>query len=190
MTPRRCDDDATPKRAGVLCYPRGMHETRAGLRSGLAGLLLLGVAAASAASAGGCARDGGAVAVSGEDAAKLLINRNWLDSWPRRKDDHLLVYRFVPTMGGGVYQDRTVFKGQFELFQFEATGDAVRFVFPHTDERTRARYQIERVRGPEPFDLKLTIDPDPRGPGVFYGLTRDRGADVEQLVAAAGADRR
>src|SRR6201999_3428880 len=45
---------------------------------------------------------------------KLLIDRNWIDVMPKTERDKLHVYRFVPTMGGGVYQDRTIFKGTFE----------------------------------------------------------------------------
>src|SRR4051812_31444438 len=59
-------------------------------------------------------------AVDGDEAQKLLIDRNWIDRMPETERDKLYVYRFVPNMGGGVYQDRTIFKGTFELFKFEA----------------------------------------------------------------------
>ena len=123
--------------------------------------------------------------VGERDAAALLIDRNWLDRWPTDKDDHLEVYRFVPSMGGGVYQDRTMFEGRFELFQFRADGRAIDFTFPHTGQRHHTGYRIERVTGPAPFDLALRLDHDPRGPGIYYGLSSDRGlVDVEQLVRA------
>jgi hypothetical protein len=122
--------------------------------------------------------------VPANDAAQLLIDRNWLDSWPADKDDHLRVYRFVPSMGGGVYQDRTVFKGQFELFQFTTDGTSIDYHFPHDGLKKQARYRIERVDGPEPFDLKLTIDGDPRGPGVYFGMTSDHLADLDALLAS------
>jgi hypothetical protein len=131
-----------------------------------------------------CGRDAAprARAVTGKDAGRLLIDRNWLDRWPTHKDEHLVVYRFVPSMGGGVFQDRTLFKGTFELFQFTADAGTIGFRFPHTDEQIRAHYHIERVTGPAPFDLKLTVDADPRGPGIYYGMTSDHGQDVETLL--------
>ena len=104
-----------------------------------------------------------------------LVDRNWLDAWPDDKDDHLHVYRFTPSMGGGVFQDRTVFKGTFELFTFEIDGDRLRFVMPHTGERVETRFRIEKVDGPEPFDLRLTLDRSPRGPRVYYGRQAERG---------------
>lgn len=119
--------------------------------------------------------------VPANDAAQLLIDRNWLDSWPQDKDDHLRVYRFVPSMGGGVYQDRTVFKGTFELFQFTTDGTVIEYHFPHDGLKKKVRYRIERVDGPDPFDLKLTIDGDPRGPGTYWGIAAERGRTADEL---------
>lgn len=121
--------------------------------------------------------------VPAADAANLLVDRNWLDSWPQDKDDHLRVYRFVPSMGGGVYQDRTVFKGTFELFTFKTDGTHLDYHFPHDDLKRRSAYRIERVTGPEPFDLKLTIEGDPRGPGTYWGMSSDKLTDLDALLA-------
>ncbi|MBX3251415.1 MAG: hypothetical protein KF901_29830 [Myxococcales bacterium] len=112
---------------------------------------------------------GSADTLSPEAARSELTDRNWIDRWPEAHDDRLHVYRFTPSMGGGVYQDRTVFEGSFELFTFEATGDQIRFVFPAKSERAQTGYRIERVDGPAPFTRKLVLDDDPRGPGVYYG---------------------
>src|SRR5438270_8843828 len=94
--------------------------------------------------------------IEGDEAKRLLIDRNWIDRMPETQHDKLHVYRFVPNMGGGVYQDRTLFKGTFELFRFEATADHIRFDLPETGDRVTSRYTIEAVDGPAPFDLKLT----------------------------------
>ena len=64
-----------------------------------------------------------------------LLDRNWLDRMPETDRDRLYVYRFVPSMGGGVFQDRTLFKGTFELFTFETADNEIRFVLPETKER-------------------------------------------------------
>lgn len=104
------------------------------------------------------------------EARKLLLDRNWIDRMPETHHDRLHVYRFVPSMGGGVYQDRTLFKGTFELFTFETAGDEIRFHLPETHQKVVSKFRIETVDGPKPFDLKLTIDADPRGPQVFYGM--------------------
>lgn len=109
-------------------------------------------------------------AVPASEAKSLLIDRNWIDRMPETEKDKLFVYRFVPSMGGGVFQDRTIFKGTFELFMYEATDGEIRFVLPETKEKVTSKFVIENVDGPKPFDLKLTIPDDPRGPKVYYGM--------------------
>jgi len=118
-----------------------------------------------------------------EEARSLLIDRNWIDRMPESHSDKLHVFRFVPTMGGGVYQDRTLFRGTFELFTFEATGSELRFHLPETREKVRSPYTIDAVDGPAPFDLRLTIPHSPRGPKVYYGLRAETDRTGEALDA-------
>jgi hypothetical protein len=126
--------------------------------------------------------------LSASDAGDVLIDRNWIDRVPENTTDRLHVYRFVPSMGGGVFQDRTLFKGTFELFMFKVErGDHIVFDLPETHERVTSQFTIERVSGSASFDFKLTIFSDPRGPHVYYSLrTRpDRdGHLLEEWLAA------
>jgi hypothetical protein len=122
-----------------------------------------------------------------DEARQLLIDRNWLDRMPETEKDRLHVYRFVPKMGGGVYQDRTLYKGTFELFKFKATGDEIHFDLPETKTKVKSSYKIETVTGPEPFDLRLTIFESPRGPKTYYGIkaeTDPHGELLEQRLAS------
>ncbi|MCA9676922.1 MAG: hypothetical protein KC464_17945 [Myxococcales bacterium] len=122
-------------------------------------------------------------AVTASEASALLIDRNWVDVWPTDKDDRLHVYRFVPSMGGGVYHDRTVFQGQFELFTFTDDGREIEFDLPHNAEQVTTGYRIERVDGPAPFDLQLTLELSPRGPRVYYGIAAETGHTLTELDA-------
>ena len=108
--------------------------------------------------------------VDDSEARRLLLDRNWIDRMPETERDRLHVYRFVPSMGGGVFQDRTLYKGTFELFRFETAADEIRFDLPETHQKVVSKFHIETVDGPKPFDLKLTIHADPRGPQVYYGM--------------------
>ena len=119
--------------------------------------------------------------ITGDEARHVLIDRNWIDRMPETERDKLHVYRFVPKMGGGVYQDRTIFKGTFELFQFEATNDEIMFNLLETHDRVKVPYTIEHVDGPAPFDLKLTIPGDPRGPVTYYGIRAETDSDGHVL---------
>jgi hypothetical protein len=133
----------------------------------------------------GCSRPRAADAVSPEEAKRLLIDRNWLDRYPGTPSDRLNVFRFVPKMGGGVFQDRTLYAGQFELFSFEATGEEIRFQLWHTGDTARTRYTVERLPKDKksPFDLKLTLESSPRGPSVYYGWTQDHADDLDGSLA-------
>lgn len=144
-------------------------------------LLLLGAL-------GACSSSSPSRAVSADEAGHLLLDRNWIDRMPRSDRDHLFVYRFVPSMGGGVFQDRTLYKGTFELFSFAVAGDQLRFRLHETKQTVTSPFAIEPVDGPAPFDLKLTIRDDPRGPHVYYGIraeTDPDGARLEQRLSAA-----
>lgn len=119
--------------------------------------------------------------LSADEAERLLIDRNWLDRMPETERDHLFVYRFVPNMGGGVFQDRTLYKGTFELFSFTAKAGQIRFVLHETKQDVASPFTIERVDGPAPFDLKLTIPDDPRGPKVYFGIRAETDRDGTRL---------
>ena len=121
--------------------------------------------------------------VDDAEARKLLLDRNWIEHMPQTERDHFHVYRFVPSMGGGVFQDRTIFKGTFELFQFETAADEIRFNLLETHDKVVSKFRIEEVDGPEPFDLKLTIAADPRGPQVYYGMRAETDRDGTKLEA-------
>ena len=125
-------------------------------------------------------------AVPPEEAQRLLLNRNWLDVLPQTDRDRLHVFRFVPSMGGGVYQDRTLYAGSFELFQFERTGEEIRFLLPHKKERATARYRIDALQPGEVenFDLRLQLDRSPRGPATYYGWREDSAADIAAALEA------
>ena len=119
--------------------------------------------------------------LSAAEAKPLLLDRNWLDVYPTSERDRLHVYRFVPSMGGGVFQDRTLFKGTFELFSFKATGEAITFVMHETHDTVTSPYTIEKIDGPAPFDLRLAIPGDPRGPKVYYGIRAETDPDGHLL---------
>lgn len=136
---------------------------------------------------GACNKPATSHALPPEQAKKLLLDRNWLDRVPQKVDDKLHVYRFVPSMGGGVFQDRTIFFGTFELFTFEADGARIRFNLLHTGDKRVSTYTIEELAtpGPDGVDLLLTITDDPRGTRRYYGW-RNEGRDLDGHLNALG----
>jgi hypothetical protein len=133
----------------------------------------------------GCHSRPSATAVPGEEAHKLLLDRNWIDRLPESSRDRLHVFRFVPSMGGGVYQDRTLYAGLFELFSFDHDGEAIRFHLHHTGELRSAGYTIERLPAGDdsPFELHLYIPQSPRGPKNYYSLRNTHATGDSALEA-------
>lgn len=126
----------------------------------------------------GCSSSPSSKKVSDSEAAELLENRNWMDLWPESDREHLHVYRFTPQMGGGVFQDRTLFAGNFELFTYRVGDGQLHIEWPHTKQRETIEFTIETVDGPEPFDLKLTLPDNLRGPSVYYGRRSETEASL------------
>ncbi|HET9993199.1 MAG TPA: hypothetical protein VFQ65_31905 [Kofleriaceae bacterium] len=148
---------------------------------------LASVLLVSIATLGACSHHKTDRGIDRDTQKKLLIDRNWIDVMPKTESDKLHVFRFVPTMGGGVYQDRTIFKGTFELFKFTVDGDQIEFDLLQTHDKVRSQFEITPVDGPRPFDLKLTIPNDPRGPRVYYGSRAETDRDghvLDQELAA------
>lgn len=130
---------------------------------------------------------GGARALAPDEAEKLLSNRIWIDRMPVDNEDRFRIYYFVPKEGGGsgVYQDRTLFAGRFELFFFEHDGKTIRFHLPQKKQRVSVAYRIDAVSDRAPFDLRLTLDPSPRGPRLYYGFRKQ----PESLAKRLGVSR-
>lgn len=133
----------------------------------------------------GCHGKPSPAALPPQDAQKLLLDRNWLDRLPETAQDRLHVFRFVPSMGGGVYQDRTLFAGQFELFTFDHDGQNIRFHLHHTGEERSAAYTIDRVPEDGALELHLHVEDSPRGPSDYYSLRGMHGAGSEKDLEQA-----
>ena len=122
---------------------------------------------------GACARRAATHALPPEQGARSCCSiATGSIALPQKVDDKLHVYRFVPSMGGGVFQDRTLFFGTFELFTFEADGQRIRFNLLAHAATSASRPTPSRSwprRAPTASTCKLTITDDPRGPKSYYG---------------------
>jgi hypothetical protein len=110
------------------------------------------------------------------EAAELLHKRIWLDTEPRGWSDkfHLLVFDGDHS---GVYQDRTVWKGTFEVFIYEADGKTLDLRLPGSKKTVKTTFSIEKAKRGE-ADVKLTIDKPFDGPTSYYGYKFDHDADT------------
>ena len=151
-------------------------------------VLVLALAASIVASVAACSSSPPSTKVSATDAQNLLIDRNWLDRMPETERDKLFVYRFVPNMGGGVFQDRTLFKGTFELFSFSVKGEQITFELHETKRQghepvhDRARRRPGAVRSQA--RRSPTIRAAPRSTTASQAETDPHGLQLEATLRA------
>jgi hypothetical protein len=148
-----------------------------------AGLLLGLTVIALCAALTGCRTEPGGTPVSPEEAARLVVNRHWLDRLPEEGSARFHVLLMLPQMQhSGVYQHRDMWKGDFELFFFKVDGPRLTFDLRGSHRKVATGYRIERLQtgSDQPFDLKLVLDRSPRGPRTFYSFA-GRGSEARAL---------
>jgi hypothetical protein len=111
-----------------------------------------------------------------DEAAELLHQRIWLDKEPRGQNEvfHLFVFDHGQM---GIYQDRTIWKGKFEMFIYEAEGKSIEMRLPGSRKIIKTGFSIEKAKRGE-ADVKLTLDKPFEGPKEYYGYRFDGGADA------------
>jgi hypothetical protein len=154
-----------------------MHVTHTAIAAAVLSVLVL--------SQGACSRDAssrGQGALPPDEATALLDKRVWLDHEPRTEGEqfHLLIFDRQHAMG--VFQHRTVWKGNFEAFRYEAQKGRIDMKLPGSRSRVQTGFTVERVKRGQ-ADVKLTLERSPRGPQVYYGYDFG-GHDAESWLAA------
>jgi hypothetical protein len=129
-----------------------------------------------------CARDQARQApLPPDEATSLLAQRVWLDREPRGPNDRFHIL-FFDGEQAGVFQDRTVWKGSFEVFLYEAQRGRLDVKLPASRKRLNTGFTVEHVRKGN-ADVKLTLEKSPAGPTVFYGYRLEGHADADAWVA-------
>lgn len=138
-----------------------MHATRTAIAAA--------VVAAAVLSQGACSRDASSRgALPPDEATALLDKRVWLDKEPRSPRDTFHVLVFDRRSSTGVFQHGTVWKGQYEVFLYEAQAGRIDMKLPGSHKRVQTGFTVERARRGE-ADVKLTLERTPQGPTVYYG---------------------
>ena len=142
-------------------------------------LLTLALAAAPLAA---CSHDVAAPPrVADGDATALLQQRIWLDHEPKGWGDRFHLLAFDPEHTG-VHQERTVWKGAFELFRYEVDRGQLVLRLPGSKKVVKTAFKLERTRRGD-ADVRLTLDRPAEGPTVYWGYRFD-GGDADAWVDA------
>lgn len=127
---------------------------------------LFGVAIASLAVYGGTQLLGSSDEVKGD---KLVIDRIWIDHLPKNERDMTNVFVAISEQPFGVFDANSRWKGQFELFQYEANGNEMRLFYGQTGEKEKIKVKATEcnVGG---WDFCLEIDGNSRGVKKYYSM--------------------
>lgn len=69
------------------------------------------------------------------DDSKLVLDRIWIDHIPRTERDTIQLFAAVSEENFGVFQQTSVWKGNFELFQFKFADGKIKATFPQDGDR-------------------------------------------------------
>jgi len=69
----------------------------------------------------------------------FALDRLWVDEMPKTARDTANLFAAVTTQSLGIFQSTSQWKGGYELFNFEGSGDELRVVYPQTGERQRVK---------------------------------------------------
>jgi hypothetical protein len=98
---------------------------------------------------------------------KLIADRIWLDHLPRNDRDTVNVFAMLSEHSVGVFQATSQWRGNFEVFRYEADGGELRIVYPQTGDREKARTKARRC-DEGGMDFCLEIDGASRGVKKYY----------------------
>src|SRR5215475_1127060 len=101
-------------------------------------LLVLILVSACAVAGWRVLRGGG----GGDEAAathedKLVRDRIWVDHMPKNDRDQFSIFAAITDEPIGIFQTTSVWKGEFEMFRYEAHRGELRVLYPQNGDRER-----------------------------------------------------
>jgi len=129
------------------------------MKKALLVLGLVGVCAGALVRWLGGGGDGGA----SDGDTRLVFNRLWVDRLPQGPKDTANIFAAVTGRERmGIFQSTSTWKGSYELFQHTASGDKLRVVYPHTDDKENVKVRAWTC-GEDDMDYCLELSGASRG---------------------------
>ncbi|MEO8706187.1 MAG: hypothetical protein ABI867_39520 [Kofleriaceae bacterium] len=116
-------------------------------------------------------------------AENVVLDRLWIDHMPRNDRDIIQVFVAITEQPFGIFQATSQWKGNFELFQYEASGGEIRIVYGQTGEREKVKARGTKC-SEKGMDYCLQLDGATRGVKKYYsmeGWEIDHVATVDEI---------
>lgn len=118
---------------------------------------------------------------------QLFYDRVWVDHLPKSQTDAFDVFAAITEQPVGVFDHRSQWKGEWELFRYEPRGDGqLETVFPGSkNQKARLSYRAWKCNEKKEFDYCLEVTGG-KGPKKYFSQRgwEIGGVDGERAVAA------
>lgn len=111
------------------------------------------------------------------DSEKLVLDRIWIDHIPRNERDTIQVFAAITEEPFGVFQAASTWKGNYELFRYEAKGNELRIVYPQNNDRETVKHNARRC-SENGMDFCLELSGGSRGVKRYYSR---KGWEIENV---------
>lgn len=126
---------------------------------------------------------------SGDDAAPhggdLVLDRIWIDHIPRNDRDLVSAFAAITEDPFGIFQTSSAWKGQHEMFRYEAHEGELRIIYPQSRDRERVRASATECSERD-FDYCLELKGSSRGVKRYYSREDwviSRGLSADEIRA-------
>jgi hypothetical protein len=115
------------------------------------------------------------------DEATPALDRLWIDHLPANPRDEISVFLALSDEPLGIFQTASQWRGKYEMFQHETSGEDVRIVYPATGERETVRIRARKCDD-NGWEYCLEMKGASRGVKKYYSM---EGWEVGSTDAAA-----
>jgi hypothetical protein len=114
-----------------------------------------------------------------QDGEQLVLDRIWIDHIPKNDRDTIQVFAAISEEPFGVFQAASSWKGNYELFRYEAHGNELRVIYPQDGKRESVKHNARRCSENQ-MDFCLELS---GGKGVKRYYSR-KGWEIENVSSA------
>ncbi len=118
--------------------------------------------------------------VTQESDGALVLDRIWIDHLPKTEKDMINVFVAITEQPFGVFQETSQWKGNFELFNYEANGDEIRIVYPQNGDKDKVKTDAKRC-SEKGMDYCLELKGASRGVKRYYSM---KGWEIDHASSA------
>jgi len=133
-------------------------------------------------------RGPGEAATAADRGQKILFNRVWVDHMPTSQTDAFDIFAVVTEEPVGVFDHRSQWKGEWELFRYEPRGDGqLEVLYPASKgSKARVSYRAWKCNEKKDFDFCLEMSGG-KGAKKYYS---QRGWEIGSVDAARALETR